>query len=458
MSKPVTLVFDIGKTTKKALLFDREFNVVDEKTEIFTETTDEEGFPCEDLQAVSDWVLAIIRHTTSDPSLNVGAINFSAYGASLVAVSRDGELIKPFYNYLKPFPEHLRERFFTSYNADNDLFEATASPWLGMLNSGLQAYWLKYEKPRAFNRIDTLLHLPQYFPFLVSKRKFCEKTSVGCHTMLWDFQNSDYHRWAKAEGISQLFPGVGRADEIFDLEFAGKKIRCGVGVHDSSAALMPYLVSMKQKFLLLSTGTWNICFNPFNKEPLTPEELRRDCLSYMTYQGDPVKASRIFLGHEHEVQQKELAAYFNVSADFYKSVSFNQRVFDALVDAGTSNKKFHPIGMEGTGPLPEKVKEKTDYAAFPDFEEAQHQLMRDLCQWQKIAIDLVEPAGEIKDLILVGGFSKSRLFLEVLKRELPDRKIYLSDHPRASALGAAWLVSDPDSYRECASLLKIIPL
>ena len=88
----------------------------------------------------------------------------------------------------------------------------------------------------------------------------------------------------------------------------------------------------------------------------------------------------------------------------------------------------------------------TNYSAFKNFEEAQHHLIRQLVCWQKISIDLIDPKGEVKDLIVVGGFTKSKLFLEIMKLELPERRILISDHPRATALGAAWLVKGKEAY------------
>src|SRR5262249_19662768 len=150
----------------------------------------------------------------------------------------------------------------------------------GMLNSGLQLYWMKQAKTERFGQITTSLHLPQYFSFLLTGQKFSDITSVGCHTLLWDFEKNDYHPWVYEEKISTLLAPVQLPRHRVRIETNGHPVSVGIGVHDSSAALMPYLVSMKDPFILLSTGTWNIAFNPFNHEPLTPEELKQDCLCY----------------------------------------------------------------------------------------------------------------------------------------------------------------------------------
>lgn len=453
--QPVTLIFDIGKTTKKVLVFDTSFHVLEEQTTTFQEIVDDDGFPGEDLGKVSDWVLDIFRQYSSHPTYNITQWNFSSYGASLVHLDQAGKRIDPFYNYLKPYPSRIRELFDSLYGPEKTASAVTASPFLGLLNSGLQLFWLKHNKPDHFKRIHTSLHLPQYFTYLLTGKTFCDITSVGCHTMLWDFQRQDYHDWVWREEFVKLFPTIQRADYTFTSSFLHQPMKAGVGVHDSSAALMPYLATRQEPFLLLSTGTWNICFNPFNNDPLTPKELSADCLCFLTYESKPVKACRIFLGHEHEIQADALSRFFNVPPDYYKSLTFNEVIYQQLASLPENTKAFFPMGMEGTGPLPEKQSQQTDLSTFVSFEEAYHQLVRYLVKWQMLSIQLIDPEKKINQVIVVGGFTKSPLFLEMLKRDKLQREILISDHPRASALGAAWLVAGKDAYTRNAGLLSV---
>jgi hypothetical protein len=177
-------------------------------------------------------------------------------------------------------------------------------------------------------------------------------------------------------------------------------------------------------------------------------------LSYFTFDGKPVKASRIFLGHEHELQQRALASYFKLDPEAYKTVEFNLPLYQEI-QKKESVIGFRPLGLEGTGPNLNSSVSATDYAALKTFEEAQHHLIRQLVRWQKISIDLLDPDHEVKNLIVVGGFTKSKLFLEILKLELPERRILISDHPRATALGAAWLVCGTEAYADKTHLLNV---
>jgi L-fuculokinase len=455
LKQPVTLIFDVGKTTKKALVFDERFNALEEKTVTFPEITDDDGFAAENLQMISAWVTEIFNEILNHSSWQLTHLNFAAYGASFVHLDSDGNVSLPLYNYLKPLPEECRKNFISLYNADNLLFKTTASPMIGMLNSGLQLFWLKNHKQKHFASIQTSLHLPQYFPFLITGKKYTEITSVGCHTMLWDFGAMTYHKWVTKENLIAFFPELHTAEFHADHYISGRKITVGIGVHDSSAALMPYLITMNERFMLLSTGTWNIAFNPFNHQPLSDDELSKDCLSYLTYDGKPVKASRIFLGHEHELQIEALGDFFKVEEHYYKNIAFDERLYLKLASGNDDKKAIHPIGMEGSGPLFAKPKLKTDFNGFNGYEEAYHQVLRHLAAWQKLSLDLADPRKEIKTVIVVGGFTKNPLFMEILKREISDRAFTVSDHPRASALGAAWLVHEKQSYSNASELLKI---
>ena len=44
------------------------------------------------------------------------------------------------------------------------------------------------------------------------------------------------------------------ADEIIEASFMGSICKVGVGLHDSSVALISHLVNFKEPFVLLSTG------------------------------------------------------------------------------------------------------------------------------------------------------------------------------------------------------------
>ena len=149
---PCIAIFDIGKTHKKILLFDQRYQIIKEEEVSIDETVDDDGDKGEDLEALTNWIRATWRALEADQRYDVLAVNFTAYGASLVHLNEAGEAVTPLYNYLKPFPENLEKQFYNTYGDRLTLSAQTASPPLGMLNAGLQLYWLKYQKPACSGR------------------------------------------------------------------------------------------------------------------------------------------------------------------------------------------------------------------------------------------------------------------------------------------------------------------
>ena len=67
MKEEVILIFDIGKTNKKVILFDRYLKVLHEEETRFDEIVDDEGFPCDDAAQLESWVeKAIMNHSRSE--------------------------------------------------------------------------------------------------------------------------------------------------------------------------------------------------------------------------------------------------------------------------------------------------------------------------------------------------------------------------------------------------------
>jgi len=426
---PVIAIFDVGKTNKKLFLFDENYRIVYEKSARFIETVDEDGFPCENIESLRLSVFDSLSEVFRLKQFEVKAVNFSAYGASLVYVDNDGNPVCPLYNYLKPFPEFLSLEFYSKYGGKKQFSLETASPVLGNLNSGLQLYRLKKERPELFNKIKFALHLPQYMSFLLSGKAYSDVTSIGCHTGLWDFEKKQYHHWVEQEELIEKLAPIEPADAVFDPLFPGNSYKIGIGLHDSSAALVPYLVNFSEPFILISTGTWCISLNPFNQQPLTATELSEDCLCYLQYEGKPVKASRVFSGSEHEHQVKRIAKYFNTDVIKYRNLAFNPQVIESL-QIQNDNNKIPEVTIESAFG-------KRDLASFNDDIEAYHQLMIDLVHLQVNSTNIVLKGTNVKRIFVDGGFSKNKIYMNLLAFYYPKLEVFAASMAQSTALGAA---------------------
>lgn len=435
----ITVVFDIGRTNKKYLVFDENYSVVEEYSEYLPETVDEDGFPTEDLTLLTNWVRSHWQRILDNPEYNVRSVNATAYGASFVHLNESHKPVGPLYSYLKPLPEVFAKQFNARHGSPSDIALQTGSPELGFLNSGKQLYWIKYARPELFQEIRTSLHLPQYIIYLLTGRKVTEYTSIGCHTALWSFEMMDYHNWVKDEDLVRLFPPTIAASS-FVARQNGQMIQSGFGLHDSSSALLPYKLSFKEPFVLVSTGTWCINFNPFNARPLTSDQLASDCLHYMSTEGSGVKASRLFMGREHDEQVARIVSHFGVDPDFYKKVDFDE----ALAQENPTS--FYPMTMEGNGPRPEKPEGIWDVSAYPSAEAAYHGLMKGLTELLSISLSLIG-VNDVQSIFIDGGFARSKVFTKLLAQKYKGtHKVYSTELPQATALGAALHITRPQSF------------
>ena len=407
-TQPVIAIFDVGKTNKKLFLFDEDYKIVFEKSVQLEEIKDEDGFPCEDVEALRSFILDSVNEIKEHQEFDVIAINFSAYGASFVLVDDQGNCIAPLYNYLKPYPEEVSQKLYEKYGGQEPFSAETASPALGNLNSGLQLYRLKQEKPHLFEKMKYALHLPQYLSSLLTGEYYSDITSIGCHTALWDFGKNRYHQWIEQEGILPKLSPIERSAKVIN----ANNCATGIGLHDSSAALIPYLKNFSEPFVLISTGTWSISMNPFNHSPLTTAELRQDCLCYLSYTGDPVKSSRLFAGHEHDEAVKQIAKCFHVDPQYFKNLHFEEKLINTTA---------------------------YDLSKCKTAEEAYHYFIQYLIRKQVASINLALTNG-VKSIFVDGGFSHNEIFMQLLANAYPGIKVCAASMAQASALGAAMAI------------------
>jgi sugar (pentulose or hexulose) kinase len=218
------------------------------------------------------------------------------------------------------------------------------------------------------------------------------------------------------------------------MNYNGKRVKIGVGIHDSSSALLPYVRSVKKPFVLVSTGTWSIALNPFIDTPLTNEDIKSDCINYMRINGKPVKSSRLFLGNEYKIQVSKLTEKFGVDKDYHKTVEFNYDVYFEILKDFVHSFKWESFEHKN-------MPEKTSYL-YNDFEHAYHHLMIELVKLQVESVKRIADTQKIDRLYIDGGFSDNDIYVKLLSHYLIGMKLRTTKASLGSALGAAIAISD----------------
>ncbi len=429
----VIALFDIGKTNKKMLLFTEDLSLVFQQEQVFAEIIDDDGYACDDIEKLENWIIESVNHIQREAIYNIKAINFTTYGATLAYLDEKGKRLTPIYNYLKPMPVGVLDGFYEKYGGVEEFSRETASPALQMLNSGLQILWLKTKKPAIFTKVKHILHLPQYLSYLLTGRICSEYTSIGCHTAMWNFDNNQYHRWITDEKIQLPQPETNFV--LHPVVLNGKEVKVGSGLHDSSASLVPYLEASKGRFLLISTGTWGIFMNPFNEEKLTRKQLENDTLCFLSIQQKQVKSSRLFMGHIHKVNAEKIAQHFNQPNDSYKTIKADERILEKCLHRnGGKNLFFDEMSHDYIS--------TANLSQFDDFSQAYHQLIIDLA---RLSIDkmqlIISQENDFEAIYITGGFARNDIFTRLIATMYPDKKVYTSQIDNATALGATLVTS-----------------
>ena len=433
MKKKCCLVFDIGKTNQKYFLFDADFKILAREKISISKIEDEQGHIAENIQEIVSWMKKSFQTLLASEIFEIHMVSFSGFGATLIHLDDNGQLVAPVYDYLKPVDNDTFIPFYRDYGPESVFATQTGSKNLNLLNSGKQLYWLKYKHPAIFEKIRHSLHLPQYLSYVFTGKMFSEYTSIGCHTDLWDYDKKDYHTWVKSEGFDRFFPPIVETQTTVIKNIQGRNISFGIGIHDSSSALLTYLLKEKEPFILLSTGTWCINFNPFSKDSLFDEkQINAGATAYMKIDGSPVKSSRLFLGEEHRLKVEKLIEYFNKPKFYHRGLELEKQVIEKVLKK--SKKHFHWKYLDNSNAPTD------DNIDFPNFEIGYYQLMRELTDLLKVEIDVICETLP-KRIYVDGGFSDNKIFLALLKKQFTHQKIIAEPASFACALGAAQLIT-----------------
>jgi hypothetical protein len=171
--------------------------------------------------------------------------------------------------------------------------------------------------------------------------------------------------------------------------------------------------------------------------------LNKDCLCYLSYKGNPVKAARVFAGYVHEQAIIRLAAHFNQPMAYFETM-----LYDAGIDHELKLSEEILHSDQAQDPLGIRQFLSRDLAQFKTPQQAYHRLVADIILQQACSTALVIKGTAIKKIFVDGGFSRNEIYMSLLAVAFSDISVYAATLPQASALGAAMIVHDIDWQQE----------
>jgi sugar (pentulose or hexulose) kinase len=441
-------VFDLGKTNMKVVVFDAAGQAAAERGRANGSVSPDARWPYLRLYTEGAWAFLIGALKELGAQFPIEAISISAHGAAGVLIGDETAALPPMDYEFDGFAV-----VDADYDAARPGFPETFSPRLPRgLNLGRQIFYLERHFPAEFASARAFLAYPQYFGWRLSGVLASEATSLGAHTDLFRPAEGRLSSMVDKLGWRRLFPTMRNAwDTLGKLKAdvaaaTGLRpdVRVVCGAHDSNASLVPHLMSRRDAFTVISTGTWVIIMAVGGKGRLDP---KADMLANVDVRGKPVPTARFMGGREFAALAGETPADAE-EADVAAAVASGALALPAFSDQG--GPFAGRIGrIEGEAPVTPRARAAlaTLYAALM----TAHLLQR------------LEAPG---DLIVEGGFTRSPAFAAVLARLMPGRRVVVAPVSAGAAAGAAllahwgeprepprleqaraWIVPELDAYR-----------
>ncbi|MBY4892005.1 FGGY-family carbohydrate kinase [Rhodobacteraceae bacterium N5(2021)] len=427
-------VIDIGKSNAKLALVDRV--TFDEVAVVTRPNIVSPGPPWPHFDLEGHWAFLLDSLRDFHASHGIDAISITAHGASCVLLDANGNLAAPMLDYEHPGPDDLTE----AYDLLRSPFAETGSARLaGGLNIGAQLHWMFDQDPGLREKTAQILTYPQFWAYRLTGVATTERTSLGCHTDLWNPSHNSFSPLVAALGIAGKMAPVRMASDVLGTILPDVARQTGLpittpvtcGIHDSNASLLPHLMTRKTPFSVVSTGTWVIAMTIGGREPQLDED--RDTLVNVNAHGDPTPSARFMGGREFE--------------------TVIDGTFCAPTPADRKSVLDQPVMLlPSSAPLTGPFKGRT--AKWRPYEPPHGSGQRSLATSYYLAMvtaECLKLTGHIGDIIVEGPFATNRDYLDMLA--VATRcPVLATNNATGTSQGAARLVAgtsqEPPQYSE----------
>ena len=414
-------VFDVGKTNIKVVIFDRAGDVLAERSAPNAPLAPDAKWPYLKLDTEGAWSFLIGALKGLGARFSIEAISTTTHGCAGVLMQSDGPALPPLDYEFDGFAA-----VDAAYDAARPPYDEARSPHLSRgLNLGRHIFYYERSFPHQFKQATAFLTYAQYFAWRLGGAMASEATSLGAHTDLWRPHEGDLSSMVDKLGWRRLFPPMRKAwdtlgtlkPEVAAATGLAPNVRVICGAHDSNASLVPHLLSRRDPFTVISTGTWVIIMAVGGTARLDPNA---DMLANVDVHGRPVPTARFMGGREYAVLAGDAPADAD-ETDVAAMIASGALALPAFSDQGGPFASRKGV-IEGETPTTPKARAAlaTLYSALM----TAHMLRR------------LEAPG---DLIVEGGFTRSPAFAAVLARLMAPRRVLIAPMSAGAAAGAAML-------------------
>lgn len=455
-------VIDIGMTNKKVAVYDGSLGLVGIRKKVF-EPKIAGGIEAHDLAGMEAWFLETLRDFARDS--DIGAIAVTTHGATFVCADAAGNPVAPCLFYTHEPGGEFQKRFYAMAGDPRELQAATGTPnFSALINPAKGLFLLKELYPSEFASAALVLPYPQYWGMRLTGKAGVEGTFIGCHTYLYDWKRGGYSSVAEKLGIEKKLPfPLKDSWEILGAIKPEVAAATGLkpdtvvtmGIHDSNASLLPYLVKDSgTDFIVNSTGTWCVLMHPQEEYGFAPDELGKVVFFNRSAYNKPVKTAIFLGGKEYEVWTGLFGAAPGGSAHAAAPAAAPASPSPALYAKILAERSAFilPEIVPGSGQFPGSIPQAVEGgrrfrladiesgrarpAFMADQAAAEAVLNLSLALQTMVALERAGLAPG-QTIFTEGGFRNNRDYNAILAAALPANPVRLTDMSEATSFGAA---------------------
>ena len=191
------------------------------------------------------------------------SMGVDTWGVDFVLMDKDDKVLGNTVGYRAHRNEGMDEEVYTTISLE-DLYARTGIQ-KAIFNTVYQLMAVKTKHPEYLEQAETMLHVPDYFHYLLTGKKTCEYTEattgqlVNAETKDWDYELIDKLGYPRKMFQKLIMPGTSvghfteevKAEVGFDVEVVAP------ATHDTGSAVLA-VPANDDDFIYISSGTWSL--------------------------------------------------------------------------------------------------------------------------------------------------------------------------------------------------------
>ena len=191
------------------------------------------------------------------------SMGVDTWGVDFVLMDKDDKVLGNTVGYRDHRNEGMDEEVYKTISLE-DLYARTGIQ-KAIFNTVYQLMAVKTKHPEYLEQAETMLHLPDYFHYLLTGKKTCEYTEattgqlVNAETKDWDYELIDKLGYPRKMFQKLIMPGTSvghfteevKAEVGFDVEVVAP------ATHDTGSAVLA-VPANDDDFIYISSGTWSL--------------------------------------------------------------------------------------------------------------------------------------------------------------------------------------------------------